>query len=366
MFLLVGFTVLHVLFFIFLAHKWRRIPGFEPRGTHSNPGVTILVPVRNEEKRIKNTLESLIRQTYPGRLIQVLVIDDHSSDNTLDIVRGTDPQGLDIEILQLPAGKIGKKAASTLGVGHAKNGIILCTDGDCVLPQKWVENYVRLFETENPKMITGPVMMNGENTFSRLQSLEFSGLIGYGGITLHMGFPGMCNGANMAYRKHAFIEVDGYAGNQDIPSGDDEFLLQKINAKYPNQVKFMKSKESIVRTSGKRSFSALIDQRIRWTSKWKFHRSRFIKISAVTCFIDFVVGILLFPALFFLDPVMILALLFSRWISEWIYLHSTSTFLVGRSLFFGYFILSFIYPFYAFLLGIASIFGNYSWKGRNY
>ena len=45
----------------------------------------------------------------------------------------------------------------------------------------------------------------------------------------------------MAYKKAAFLEVEGYRGNEEIPSGDDEFLLQKIAKRYPGRVGFLKS-----------------------------------------------------------------------------------------------------------------------------
>ena len=63
------------------------------------------------------------------------------------------------------------------------------------------------------------------------------------------GFPSMCNGANLAFRKGTFFEVGGYANNLHIPSGDDEFLMRKIFKMYPDGIHFVKDSDAVVSTS---------------------------------------------------------------------------------------------------------------------
>ena len=215
-------------------------------------------------------------------------------------------------------------------------------------------------------MVTGPVCMTGKSLIQRLQAIEFSGLIGYGAIMLQTHLPGMCNGANLAYRKTAIQKVGGYEDNNQIPSGDDEFLLQKIHEHFPDQVSFLKSSNAIVRTPSKSSVNQLINQRIRWTSKWKFHKSSFTRFTSIIAFGDFLLGLAILPLAIFYSPSIVVIIILGRMISETIYLRKMMIFMQFRAPITHFILLNLIYPFYAVFLGLASIFGKYSWKGRKY
>jgi hypothetical protein len=80
-------------------------------------------------------------------------------------------------------------------------------------------------------------------------------LVGSGACAMMIGKPNMCNGANIAYPKAVFEEVNGFDGNEHIASGDDEFLMHKIAEKYPNQIVFAHYQPNIVYPiTGKPSF----------------------------------------------------------------------------------------------------------------
>ncbi len=79
--------------------------------------------------------------------------------------------------------------------------------------------------------------------------------------------PLLSNGANLAYSKVAFLDVNGFSGNDHIASGDDIFLLEKMKKAFPKQVQFLKSKEAIVSTKPQKNWKDVINQRIRWASK---------------------------------------------------------------------------------------------------
>ncbi|MDH5609930.1 MAG: glycosyltransferase [Cyclobacteriaceae bacterium] len=360
------FALVHAVFFFFLAYNWRQLATVALNPDSTFPAVTVLIPVRNEALKIRDLLNTLQHQEYPAEKITVIVIDDHSQDNTAEVVRQLVPTyQYTLQVASLQAPHAGKKAAATLGVELAQTDLILCTDGDCTLPSRWVRAHTDWMCQQGAQMVSAPVRMVPSNGLGRLQAIEFSGLIGYGGITLSIGQPGMCNGANMAYRKAAFLAVGGYEGNAHIPTGDDEFLLQKISKAYPGQVSFLKSKDAIVSTPAKQNFLELWGQRVRWTSKWRLHQGWYIKLSAVAGFLDFASGIVLF-AMLASHFYWALALLLGRLLAEYVYLRSTASFLGVVSRGVDFLLIGLIYPFYAVFLGIASIFGKYSWKGRNY
>ena len=362
------FSLLRILFVQLLAVMWWRISG---KISRDQPDLTftILIPVRNEEDNITSLLNDLEQQDYPQKLFEVIVIDDHSEDRTATLVRDyIDHSGLKISLIQLDELR-GKKSAITVGIGLSQYEYILATDGDCRIPSTWIKTFAARFDdVDVPKMVAGPVFMETDNLFTSIQSLEFSALIGFGASSLQLGFAGTCNGANIGYKKETFYEVDGYVGNEKIPSGDDEFLMFKIFHKYPGSVVFLKSPEAVVKTPAKKTVKELVNQRIRWSSKWKFHKSAYVTTTAVTFFIDYAILISAITLAMFgvLEFTIVASVLLLRWLTEYYYISNVVRFLGGKPRWFNFLAMQIIYPLFVIFLGIASIFGIYHWKGRAY
>src|SRR5690606_26866381 len=128
-----------------------------------------------------------------------------------------------------PGDRRQKKAAIETGIELAQGTWIACTDGDCRLSPLWLHSFSQMIYDRQPKFISGPVLYHPVQTlWQQVQALEFSALIGMGAASIGLQNPTMCNGANLAYEKDAFLLVNGFAGNEQVPSGDDEFLLHKI------------------------------------------------------------------------------------------------------------------------------------------
>ena len=362
------FSLLRILFVQLLAVMWWRISGNVSRA-QSSLTFTILIPVRNEEDNITSLLQDLEQQNYPQKLFEVIVIDDHSEDQTAKLVKDyVTHSGLNIRFIQLDE-KSGKKSAITHGIGLSQHEYILATDGDCRIPATWIKTFAARFEEgDAPKMVAGPVFMETDNLFTSIQSLEFSALIGFGASSLQLGFAGTCNGANIAYKKNVFHDVDGYVGNEKIPSGDDEFLMFKIFNKYPGSVVFLKSPEAVVRTPAKKTIKELVNQRIRWSSKWKFHKSAYVTTTAVMFFVDYAILIsaIALAMLGILEFTTVASVLLLRWLTEYYYVSNVVRFLGGKPRWFNFLAMQIIYPLFVIFLGIASIFGIYHWKGRAY
>ena len=109
--------------------------------------------------------------------------------------------------------------------------------------------------------------MKKKSLFERMQTLEFGYLIGVGAAFIGNGRASTCNGANLAYRKDIFYEVGGFKGIDDLASGDDELLLQKVSARYPGKIGFLKRYEAVVFTHAKPNLKEFMRQRKRWASK---------------------------------------------------------------------------------------------------
>src|SRR5476651_15522 len=130
---------------------------------------------------------------------------------------------------------------------------MVATDADCRMGIKWLSTVAGYYEKEQPVMISSPVgYFEEKSLFERMQTLEFCYLIGVGAAFIGNGRASTCNGANLAYRKDIFYEVGGFKGIDDLASGDDELLLQKVAARFPGKIGFLKHYDAVVFRSEER------------------------------------------------------------------------------------------------------------------
>src|SRR6478609_6302980 len=112
--------------------------------------ISVIIPVRNEEKNIGTLLESLRTQDYYLRSnFEVIVVDDHSTDGSLEKCKG---HIQNLTSFSLGADENGKKAALTYGIKHAKGEVIATTDADCLLPSDWLTTINSVFQDEQINM----------------------------------------------------------------------------------------------------------------------------------------------------------------------------------------------------------------------
>ena len=88
------------------------------------------------------------------------------------------------------------------------------------------------------------------NFITNFQILDFMSLQGITAAMVNANKYTMCNGANFAYTKHVFNEINGFENINNIASGDDLLLLYKIKQKYPNKIGYVFNKNAIVETYG--------------------------------------------------------------------------------------------------------------------
>ncbi len=367
MILFLVFSGLHILFYSLLGYRWKKILSEDKNSVALT--FSIILPVRNEEKCIEHILNDLQNQDFPKNRFEIIVVDDFSEDRTPDLVRSFLKKSSHlIHLLQLSNKReTGKKYALTRGIEKANHDIILTTDADCRIGSQWIHSFEKKI-TSDTQIVAGPVALHGDGWFAKLQQLEFAGMMGFGAATIAVNNPSMCSGANLGFRKSAFLEINGYEGNIFLPSGDDEFLLYDIVKKYPNSASFLKSKHAIVRTDTHKSFRSFLNQRIRWTGKWKHNKNHKLRATAILFFLDYLL-LLIVLSLCFVGhvPIRIIGMaLFLRLLSNYFFLEPLYTFIGGGNLFFPLLSLQILYPIHVLFMGMRSIFGTYTWKGRKY
>lgn len=344
---------------------WRSLPAFEPDREETVPlRLSVIVAVRNEAANIKKLLDGLAAQTYSREFFEVIIVDDHSEDGTPDIIRAY-PAPFQRSVL--PASGEGKKAAIRQGVEQATGEWVVTTDGDCIPGSDWLQAIAQFCTAYDPVFISGPVVLDGaRNVFENLQTIEMASLIGAGAVSMELGAPTMCNGANIAYRRSLFDELGGFEGNEQVASGDDEFLMHKAAKAYPGRVLFLKSAAAIVRTAPQATLRRLYHQRKRWASKWGAYTRAAPRWIALFVFV--------FHLLFLLTMVLVLAGKYPLSVFlvqaglkvgvEFAFLRTILLFLKKRITIFHFTLLQVIYAPYVVFFALAGRAGAYSWKGR--
>ncbi|MBS1682692.1 MAG: glycosyltransferase [Bacteroidetes bacterium] len=366
--MIIFLTTVFALYFLLtlaLLVGWKMVTGYGQNSVAKNNFVSVIVAMRNESANLDKLLTSLKNQTYPEHNFEIILVDDHSDDTPASMAETWKGKLPNLQVLTLNNNENGKKAALSKGIEKAKGDIIATTDADCIVPPYWLEQINRKFQDDHTNLVVGLVAIEPtENLFSQLQALEFASVIGTGVALLGLGYPIMCNGANLSFRKEIFEKVKGYQGNEHIASGDDEFLMRKICDGFPQSVQALCTNDSIVYTKAQPSAHDFIQQRLRWASKWKVNTSFWSKCLALFMLFIQISFLMLIPFVFIHSALSLILII--KLLIDFIFIYSVSRFLKTRFKLLPYFVLQFVYPFYVLYIGIFSQYKTHRWKGRNY
>ena len=129
--------------------EWHLPPAYKP-----TIQISVLIAARNESKNIAACIDSLKALNYPSEYYEVLIVDDHSEDNTAAIVESKSNKT--IRLLRLPHHQKGKKKALAYAVEAAKGTLIVCTDADCLVPSDWLMYIASFYQSNQYKFIAAP------------------------------------------------------------------------------------------------------------------------------------------------------------------------------------------------------------------
>src|SRR6185312_780563 len=221
------FLILYAALIFFYKISWNQIPVYNNRklvNENESLFISIVIPARNEEKNIGLCIHSIISQTFPSNNFEIIVVNDHSTDNTTNIVLSFKQENIHlINLEDFTKGQVlnsYKKKSIETAMQFAKGELIVTTDADCVAPEKWLETLATFYKEKSPVFVALPVVFkNTSNSdsflkrlFKNFQSLDFMMLQGITGASVYKKFHSMCNGANLAYQKKVFYEVNGFEG----------------------------------------------------------------------------------------------------------------------------------------------------------
>ncbi len=346
---------------------WIRLPEVKYSSDRSELNVSIVVAVRNESENIKQLLESIKEQTYSRGLFELILIDDGSDDNTVEIIEKFRlDNNMDLKLIRSTS--IGKKKALKQGIENSKYGFIITTDGDCNMRSHWISSIVDYYSCYGKKVIVGPVIYNEKpGILSKMYTLDFISVVASGAGSAGVSLPLMGNGANLAFEKDVYIDFNDMS---DISvSGDDVFLIHHSAQKYGNDsVGFLKNENAIVYTRPPSNLKEFFNQRIRWASKAGGYKLIWPKMVSLVIFLfNPELTALLVGSLYYhwMLPVFIL-LIITKFFIDFPLIFRFLNFTGYRKLKPLFFFMEFIYPLYTTMIVFASFTGSFSWKGRRY
>ncbi|HDQ45639.1 MAG TPA: glycosyltransferase [bacterium] len=237
------------------------------------PAVSVIVPARNEEKHLPDLLERLSAQIYPVSRIEIILVDDRSTDETARIMSRfsrTRPNVRMIRVRETEAAGSAKKQALARGIGMASGEIIVTTDADTLPGPRWIQSLAAHYEP-GVDVVLGyaPYRTDGpyRSLFHKLLALDYLSLGAIAAAGAGLQIPTTSSGANLSYRKTLFEQVGGFGETIRHHSGDDDLLIHRFRDKARAVFRYAVERDAAVPTRPPEDFRAFLRQRVRFASK---------------------------------------------------------------------------------------------------
>lgn len=354
--------------------NWKKLAYWEiPTDFTPSTKFTVIIPVRNEAEYISDCLNSILDQNYPKSLFRIIVVDDHSEDETVSIANSFNSKR--ISVLSLSQFELAngfnsyKKFGIEKAIEKSEGDLLIHTDGDCIVQKNWLAYFASHYQENKKSFIGAPVNFHsGKNGIQNFQELDMMGMMLITGAGVQKKKGHICNGANLAYTKSLFNAVGGFEGIDDQASGDDVLLMQKIAQHDLKEIAYIKNPEATVYTQPAKTWSKFKSQRIRWASKSKSYTDSSVQLSLVAVFIFHLLIVISLLGSIYFGPIMILVsvlMLLIKAFADFSLLNSASTFFRNKEAMLQFIPSFFIHIYYIVYIGILSnVRSNYKWKGR--
>ena len=243
--------------------KWdATVEGYEPT-------VTVVIPLFNEGEGIYQTIYSLLEQEYPKEKLNIIVVDDCSTDDSYAWAKRAEAEVPSrVSAIKNPY-NMGKRRGINNAVRHARSEIIVSVDSDVIVERSAVRKLISRFIRPSIAAVGGRVCVSNphENWLTRMQTIKY--YFGYEYLkNLERYFCSvMClSGCLTAYRRHVLIELEPILENRNvlgvpIKYGEDRFLTrQVVKAGYETSLTL----DAICWTVAPNTMTKYFAQQLRW------------------------------------------------------------------------------------------------------
>lgn len=188
------------------------------------PNISIIMPIKNEERYIERSLGAVINQNYPSDRLEVIVVDGNSSDNTRELIsKLARTSQFSVSIVENPTGIVPK--ALNIGLRLAKGDIIIRVDGHCEIQNDYVQICIDQLHKQNVDCVGGTIETVGETVMAKAIALAMSTYLGVGNVAFRIneGSTQLTDSVPFpAYPKEVFEEI-GLFDEDMLCNEDDEF-----------------------------------------------------------------------------------------------------------------------------------------------
>jgi poly-beta-1,6-N-acetyl-D-glucosamine synthase len=317
--------------------------------------VSIIIACRNEQENLPVLLNHISVQNYRRDFFEVIVVNDNSTDNTFETASSI--KGMpNLRVINNIGS--GKKQAIRTGINASRGVLIITTDSDCKMKPNWIRTIAAFYERYKPDLIICPVQVeNGHGFFRKFEELEFLSLQGVtaGSATARMAT--MCNGANLSFPRETYLNNTDKL-HDDIPSGDDIFLLQSLKKSGNPKISWLESADSIVSTNSASTVNGFLKQRTRWVSKVKAYNDWFVVVVGIATFVMILTQLLMLTGLIAgrmtIGAFLIINMMI--WIPDFLILLNTTVRYKRKELLLWFFPSQVVYPFYVITVALSSLF----------
>lgn len=314
---------------------------------------SMLIAVRNPSDKFQYLQDQLQRQINDFSDVEIIIIDDFSNHPVEAKFKSTRVLSLMAAQPELSSYTNNKKEAIELGVANAKGSYIVCLDADVEISQDWFHHITNYIDQYNPKFLAAIHRYSQNTSFlGRFLSLEQDVLTAISIGSLKMGYPTMCNGANMAFEKKAFEEVGGYQGLHAIAGGDDLFLLHRMYHRYPDQVDYLKNLEAAVYSDPPVSIQELFIQRNRWLGKTFSYENGWVLPQMVVILLANII-VLTSTVLIFFHPKLAALAISIKFLTDILFIYSIRRFYRIEGSLWKIILFVLLYPIYASWIGLC-------------
>lgn len=340
------------------------------------PQVTILLAARNEEQRLPACLASLLESDYPQDKIQIVVVNDRSTDRTQEIAEEFAARDERIHVLTLTQrlpNMSGKASALCQGMQHARGEIILLTDADCIVPPTWVAAMAAHFSPEvglvggftllspAPALREMIPQSHRDRLFAKIQTLDWMYLLTVGAGAAGLGKPVSILGNNFGFRREAYEQVGGYE-KLGFSIIEDFALMNKIVRETDWRVRFSLDAGTTIFSFPSPTWREYLQQRVRWAAGGK-EVGWFAKLLMIVAFLAHLAVVLVM----FISPSLALLGLLAILLADGALLWRCASRLQYKALLKYFPLFEIYFLVYSFVLAVTVLFPTtVNWKGRRY
>jgi len=329
------------------------------------PSVSIIVAVKNEAPNLPHLVEQLTGQNYPDEKLEIILVDNDSTDETPAILQQVAAKYLNLRVFTTNVEKTPyrhKKAALSVGIREARGEIILTTDADCTMGKDWARTMAGYFTEEVGIVVGFSAIRHLNDWFTRVQALDYLQLMAAAQGSINLGFAWACSGQNWAFRKILFEKAGGYMLIRDRVGGDDSLFMQVMQRRTRTNVVFAAGEAAWVETQAVASIPVFLRQRVRWASEANYmhNLNRLFFGVIVATFLANLMPIvyLLLGAAGVVSSAPFFWIVLLKLFGEGVVFSKAASIYKKESLKSGFPIWFLLQPFYIVFMGILSFFGN--------